>query len=234
MVDIQSSINATLQRINGASEEKKLTPPILLAISKTRSAADLAVAYEAGLRHFGENYLQEALEKIVALRAYPIEWHFTGPIQSNKTRAVAENFSWAHTLDRKKIAQRLNDQRPEKLGKLKVCLQVNVDRETSKSGLMPESVEQLAEEISLLPNLELKGLMVIPQAGVDNAQRQRAFQSLSRMLTELKKKYPQMDTLSMGMSGDLELAIAEGATIVRVGTAIFGPRTKNHYRNIDD
>lgn len=234
MVDIQSNINATLQRIISASEEKRLTPPILLAISKMRPSADLATAYEAGIRHFGENYLQEALEKIVALRAYPIEWHFTGPIQSNKTRAVAENFSWVHTLDRKKIAQRLNDQRPEKLGKLKVCLQVNVDREVSKSGLMPESVAQLAEEISLLPNLELKGLMVIPQAGVDNAQRQRAFQSLSRMLAELKKKYPQMDTLSMGMSGDLELAIAEGATIVRVGTAIFGPRTKSHHSNIDD
>ena len=234
MVDIQSNINVTLQRISSASEEKKLTPPILLAISKMRSAADLAEAYEAGIRRFGENYLQEALEKITVLRAYPIEWHFTGPIQSNKTRAVAENFSWVHTLDRKKIAQRLNDQRPEKLGKLKVCLQVNVDREASKSGLMPESVVQLAEEISLLPNLELRGLMVIPQAGVDNAQRQRAFQSLSRMLAELKKKYPQMDTLSMGMSGDLELAIAEGATIVRVGTAIFGPRTKIHHKNIDD
>lgn len=226
MVDIQSNINATLQRISRASKEKKLASPILLVISKTRPASDLVAAYEAGIRHFGENYLQEALEKIAALRSYPIEWHFTGPIQSNKTRAVAENFSWVHTLDRKKIAQRLNDQRPEKLGKLKVCLQVNVDREASKSGLMPESVAQLAEEISLLPNLELKGLMVIPQAGVDNAQRQRAFQRLSRMLAELKKTYPQMDTLSMGMSGDLELAIAEGATIVRVGTAIFGPRTK--------
>ena len=217
MADIQSNINVTLQRIKSACEEKNLRPPVLLAISKTRSPAELVAAYEAGIRHFGENYLQEALKKIAALEDYPIEWHFTGPLQSNKTRAVAENFSWVHTLDRKKIAQRLNDQRPEKLGRLKVCLQVNVDREASKSGLMPESVAQFAEDVSTLPNLELKGLMAIPQAGVESIKRQRAFQSLSRMLAQLKKKHPQMDTLSMGMSADLELAIAEGATIVRVG-----------------
>ncbi|MBL4608388.1 MAG: YggS family pyridoxal phosphate-dependent enzyme [Pseudomonadales bacterium] len=226
MIDIQHNINATHQRIKQASVQQGVEPPILLAISKTRPASDIVVAFEAGVRHFGENYLQEALEKIAALEGYPIEWHFTGPIQSNKTRAVAENFSWIHTLDRNKIARRLNEQRPEKLGKLKVCLQVNVDREESKSGLLPERVAELAEEVSLLPNLELKGLMAIPQAGAKDAPRKKSFQTLARMLAELKKIHPQMDVLSMGMSGDLELAIAEGATIVRVGTAVFGQRIK--------
>ena len=226
MKDIQNNINVTLQRIKCASIDSGVTPPALLVISKTRSASELITAYDEGARCFGENYLQEALEKIAVLKDYPIEWHFTGPIQSNKTRAVAENFSWVHTLDRTKIAQRLNDQRLESMGRLKVCIQVNVDREPGKSGLMPETVMDFAAQVNTLPNLELRGLMAIPQVGVENPQRQLAFRKLSSLLEKLQVKYPQMDTLSMGMSADLELAIAEGATIVRVGTAIFGSRDK--------
>ena len=226
MKEIQGNVNVTLQRLLRASDASCFPPPVLLAISKTRSAAEIIAAYESGLRLFGENYLQEALEKIAALKSYPVEWHFTGPIQSNKTRVVAENFSWVHTLDREKIAQRLNEQRPEGLGPLKVCIQVNVDREPSKSGIMPESVAKFAAYVSTLPHLELKGLMAIPEAGVADSQRQAAFQGLAGLLKTLQGPHPHMDTLSMGMSGDLELAIAEGATIVRVGTGIFGPRAK--------
>lgn len=202
----------------------------LVAVSKTRPPEDVAAAVVVGQRDFGENYLQEALPKISALEkgrsssATPPIWHFIGPIQSNKTRDIAAHFDWVHSVDRPKIARRLSTQRPEALGPLNVCLQVNIDGEASKSGAPPESVADLAREISALPRLRLRGLMAIPAPAADRAAQRRPFAALRRLRDELNATGLSLDTLSMGMSGDLEAAIAEGATIVRVGTAIFGAR----------
>lgn len=229
MIDIVTHINAVRQRIRSATELSGRTQePLLLAISKTRSPAELLCAYQAGIVHFGENYLQEALKKINALQGYPLTWHFTGPIQSNKTRLIAENFSWVHSLDRIKIAQRLNAQRPAELGKLQVCIQVNIDREKSKAGVLPEALPELAHEINALSHLQLRGLMALPAAVSHPAQHQTSFARLADLLTLLQRQSLPMDTLSMGMSDDLELAIAEGATIVRVGSALFGTRIRNN------
>ncbi len=198
----------------------------LLAVSKTFPAQAVREAYQAGQRAFGENYVQEALDKIDALRDLPLEWHFIGPIQSNKTRVIAENFSWVHGVDRLKIAERLSAQRPVHLPPLNICLQVNVSGEDSKSGVTPSEVEALAVQAAQLPNLKLRGLMAIPAPAADPAVQRLPFAQMRALLQQLNSRGLQLDTLSMGMSHDYTAAIAEGATIVRIGTAIFGVRAK--------
>lgn len=193
----------------------------LVAVSKTRPASAIRDAWAAGLRDFGENYLQEALDKIEILAELPLVWHFIGPIQSNKTRPIAEHFDWVHGVDRLKIAQRLSGQRPPERGPLNICLQVNISREPSKSGLLPEDVAELAAAMAELPNIQLRGLMAIPAPADDSEGRRRPL----RELRELQHSLPlPLDTLSMGMSDDLGEAVQEGATLVRVGTALFGQR----------
>lgn len=197
----------------------------LLAVSKTRPADDIRAAYRCGQRDFGENYLQEALDKQAQLTDLQLSWHFIGPIQSNKTRPIAQAFDWVHSVDRLKIAQRLSDQRPDGLPPLNICLQVNIDDEATKSGVAPAELPALAKAVSQLPRLKLRGLMAIPTPTDDPAQQRQAFRRLAQLMTETNLSQTlQMDTLSMGMSGDLEAAIAEGATWVRVGTDIFGAR----------
>ena len=196
----------------------------MLAVSKTRSADAVAAALDCGLHRFGENYLQEALEKIGQLEGRGIEWHFIGPIQSNKTRPIATHFDWVHSVDREKIARRLSEQRPGGSPPLQICLQVNISAETSKSGVLPEEVPALAEAIADLPGVKLRGLMAIPAATDDIAAQHAAFGKLRELFDDLNANGAGLDTLSMGMSGDMEAAIAEGATIVRIGTDIFGPR----------
>ena len=193
----------------------------LLAVSKTKPAAAIRLAHAAGLRDFGENYLQEALEKQAELSDLPLIWHFIGPIQSNKTRAIAEHFAWVHSVDRLKIAERLSAQRPPHLPPLNICLQVNVSGEPSKSGCSPQDLPALAQAVSQLPHLKLRGLMTIPQPTEDRAAQRAAFARLRELQERLNLG---LDTLSMGMSHDLEAAIAEGATWVRIGTALFGVR----------
>ncbi|MEH6711491.1 MAG: YggS family pyridoxal phosphate-dependent enzyme [Paraglaciecola polaris] len=196
----------------------------LLAVTKSKPVSDIVQAYEAGHRLFGENYVQEGVDKIQQLKALnDIEWHFIGPLQSNKTRPVAENFDWVHSIDRLKIAQRLNDQRSAHK-RLNICIQVNIDNEASKAGASLSEVESLAAHISKLPNLTLRGLMTIPKVQEDlNLQRQSLL-AMSKCFAQLQTKYPQIDTLSMGMSSDMPLAIECGSTMVRVGSAIFGAR----------
>jgi PLP dependent protein len=197
----------------------------LIAVSKTQPPEAIAQAYAWGQRRFGENYLQEALEKQIALQQLPdIEWHFIGPIQSNKTRAIAGHFQWVHTVDRLKIAQRLNEQRPLHLPALNVCVQVNIDDESTKSGVSLAELPALIRGIMPLANLKLRGLMAIPAATDDPARQRKAFAKLRSAQQVLNLQGFRMDTLSMGMSGDMEAAIAEGATFVRVGTDIFGAR----------
>ncbi|MCQ4256838.1 YggS family pyridoxal phosphate-dependent enzyme [Stutzerimonas stutzeri] len=193
----------------------------LLAVSKTQPAGAIREASDAGQRDFGENYLQEALEKQADLRDLSLTWHFIGPIQSNKTKLIAEHFDWVHSVDRLKIAQRLSDQRPPELAPLNVCLQVNVSGEASKSGCELLDVPELAQAIIALPRLRLRGLMAIPEPTDDPAEQRAAFARLRQLQSELNL---DLDTLSMGMSQDLEAAIAEGATWVRIGTALFGAR----------
>ncbi len=200
----------------------------LLAVSKTRSVDAIRAAVAAGQLAFGENYLQEALDKIDALADQPdIDWHFIGPIQSNKTRQIASAFAWVHSVDRLKIARRLSEQRPPGLSPLNICLQVNINNEQSKSGCHPDELPALVESIGALPQLSLRGLMAIPDPEQPEAGLRASFRALANRLQQLKADYPTagpLDTLSMGMSGDLELAIAEGATWVRVGTDLFGAR----------
>lgn len=193
----------------------------LLAVSKTKPAEALREAYAAGLRDFGENYLQEALGKQLELADLPLIWHFIGPIQSNKTRAIAEHFAWVHSVDRLKIAQRLSEQRPAELPPLNICIQVNVSGEDSKSGCTPADLPALASAISELPRLKLRGLMAIPEPTDDRAAQDAAFAAVQSLQASLNLP---LDTLSMGMSHDLESAIAQGATWVRIGTALFGAR----------
>jgi len=212
--------------INAQNAQRTANEITLLAVSKTRPPEDLIEAYQNGQRDFGENYLQESLDKIVELKDLDICWHFIGPIQSNKTKAIAENFTWVHTVERLKIAQRLSAQRPTTLPPLNICIQVNISEEESKSGCLPEELPALAADINGLPNLCLRGLMAIPKA-TDNINEQKAaFAKMKALQLELQAIYPHLDTLSMGMSGDMDTAIAEGATIVRIGTAIFGQRQK--------
>ena len=193
----------------------------LLAVSKTKPAQALREAYAAGLRNFGENYLQEALGKQLELADLPLIWHFIGPIQSNKTRSIAEHFAWVHSVDRLKIAQRLSEQRPADLPPLNICIQVNVSGEASKSGCTPQDLPALAQAISVLPRLKLRGLMAIPEPTEDRAEQDAAFAAVQKLQASLDLP---LDTLSMGMSHDLESAIAQGATWVRIGTALFGAR----------
>ncbi|WP_417226788.1 YggS family pyridoxal phosphate-dependent enzyme [Amphritea sp.] len=228
MTQITDRLDQLRVQIATAAEHAKRQPQSinLLAVSKTRQADELRQAWSARQRDFGENYLQEALDKIDALSDLDICWHFIGPIQSNKTRPIAENFSWVHSVDRFKVAQRLNDQRPASLPPLNICLQVNISEEASKSGVLPAELTALATEVASLPNIRLRGLMAIPASDAD-PQRQRApFAQLNALLQGLQQQLPNtpLDTLSMGMSGDMEAAILEGATIVRIGTALFGPR----------
>ena len=193
----------------------------LLAVSKTKPAAAVREAHACGQRDFGENYLQEALNKQAELSDLALTWHFIGPIQSNKTRPIAEHFAWVHSVDRLKIAQRLSEQRPAHLPPLNICLQVNVSGEASKSGCAPEELAPLALAVSQLPNLRLRGLMTIPEPTRDVAQQHAACARLRQLRDDLNL---ELDVLSMGMSDDLEAAIAEGATWVRIGTALFGAR----------
>ncbi len=195
---------------------------LLLAVSKTKPAEDLAAAYQAGQRHFGENYLQEALRKQQELGAYDITWHFIGPIQSNKTKALATHFDWVHSVDSLKIAQRLNEQRPAHLPPLNICLQVNISDEQSKSGITLAELPQLCEQVAKLPNLKLRGVMAIPAPQQDFEQQCRPYKTLYQAVVNLRQA--ELDTFSFGMTGDLKAAIAEGSTIVRIGTALFGER----------
>lgn len=196
----------------------------IVAVSKTWPGAQVRAAWVAGQRCFGENYVQEAVTKITELRDLAIEWHFIGPLQSNKTRVVAEHFAWVHGIERLKIAERLSSQRPPGLPALQVCIQVNVSHEASKSGVAPAELPALAQAVARLPHLKLRGLMAIPEASDDQAVLRGRFRLLRELRDELNAQGLQLDTLSMGMSHDFELAIAEGATLVRVGSAIFGQR----------
>lgn len=223
MSTIAENISTLAERIRQASQVAQRDPSSvrLLAVSKTKPASDLREAYDAGLRDFGENYLQEALGKQTELSDLPLIWHFIGPIQSNKTRAIAEHFDWVHSVDRLKIAQRLSEQRPTELPPLNLCIQVNVSGEASKSGCTPEDLPALAHAISALPNLRLRGLMAIPEPTENSDEQNAAFATVRNLQDQLNLP---LDTLSMGMSHDLEAAIAQGATWVRIGTALFGAR----------
>jgi pyridoxal phosphate enzyme (YggS family) len=196
----------------------------LLAVSKKQPVAKIIAAAEAGQRHFGENFVQEGLEKIAETRDRDLLWHFIGHLQNNKTRAVAENFDWVHTLDSLKTARRLSVQRPAVLGPLNVCIQVNVDNEASKSGVSPEELAPLAASVAKLEKLQLRGLMCLPITRSDAAMQSLPFARLRKMAESLRADGVDCDTLSMGMSGDYDAAIQEGATIVRIGTALFGER----------
>ena len=216
ILEVSSRIHAATLAANRAENSVHL-----LAVSKTKPAQDLREAYAAGLRDFGENYLQEALGKQLELADLPLIWHFIGPIQSNKTRAIAEHFAWVHSVDRLKIAQRLSEQRPADLPPLNICIQVNVSGEASKSGCTPADLPALAKAISELPRIKLRGLMAIPEPTEDRAAQDAAFAAVQSLQASLNLP---LDTLSMGMSHDLESAIAQGATWVRIGTALFGAR----------
>lgn len=223
MSTIAENISTLAERIRSAAQAVQRDPASvgLLAVSKTKPASDLREAYDAGLRDFGENYLQEALGKQAELSDLPLIWHFIGPIQSNKTRAIAEHFAWVHSVDRLKIAQRLSEQRPPELPPLNICIQVNVSGEASKSGCSPEDLPALAQAINALPHLKLRGLMAIPEPTDDRDEQNASFAAVSTLQAQLRLP---LDTLSMGMSHDLEAAIAQGATWVRIGTALFGAR----------
>ncbi len=203
----------------------------LLAVSKTKPNQAILDALDAGHRQFGENYVQEGVEKIQYFQEhhsqFDIEWHFIGPIQSNKTKPIAENFDWVHSVERSKIAKRLSDQRGEGRPPIQALIQVNTSAEESKSGVNEQEVLELAETISELPNITLRGLMSIPAAAEDYQEQLSAFTELKALFDQLKARYPQVDTLSMGMSGDMQAAVVAGSTMVRIGTAIFGARNYN-------
>lgn len=196
----------------------------LIAVSKTQPAAAIRAAHEAGVRHVGENYVQEALDKQAQLDLPDLTWHFIGPIQSNKTRQIANHFQWVHSIDRLKVAQRLNDQRDPALPPLNVCIQVNVSGEASKSGVDPAATADLCGAVAQLPNLRLRGLMAIPAPESDPNRQRQVFDALAALQAELRTTLPGLDTLSMGMSQDYPAAIAAGATLIRIGTAVFGSR----------
>jgi PLP dependent protein len=219
MTTIGANLQASLERIRRAAGERAVS---LVAVSKGQSVASIRAAYAAGQRAFGENYLQEALAKIAQLKDLALEWHFIGPLQSNKTAAIAQHFDWVQSLDRDKIAQRLSDARPAHLPPLHICLQVNIGNESSKQGLSPPQVLPLAETVRALPRLRLRGLMAIPEP--EPALAAARFRELRALLDRLNARGFGLDTLSMGMSDDFESAIACGSTMVRIGTAIFGPR----------
>lgn len=224
MTAIAANMQAVRSRIARAAAGRAADSIGLLAVSKTFPAVAVRECHECGQRAFGENYLQEALDKMRDLADLAIEWHFIGPLQSNKTRAIAEHFQWVHGIEREKIAQRLNDARPVDLPPLNVCMQVNVSGEASKAGVLPGEEAALAAAIALMPRLRLRGLMTIPEPTSDIALQRRRYGLLRELKEKLQAAGYALDTLSMGMSDDLEAAIAEGATLVRVGSAIFGKR----------
>ena len=220
---IADNLKKVQNRINAVDTKKQVT---LIAVSKTKPASDLQQAIDAGQRHFGENYLQEALDKIESLKGQALNssplggqdliWHFIGPIQSNKTKQIAQNFSWVHSVDRLKIAKRLNDQRPENLEKLNVLLQINIDNESTKSGILIDEIDEIIPHFENFQNISLRGFMCIPNP----ASAEQSFKKMAKIL----QKHPNLEVLSMGMSADLELAIENGATFVRIGSDIFGKR----------
>ena len=225
---LSDNITKLLQRVRlSAEKSQRVTGDIrVLAVSKNHPAEAIRAAYLRGLREFGESYIKEAVAKVAELDDLSLIWHFIGPIQSNKTRTIAENFDWVHSIDRSKIARRLNDHRPDGMPDLQICLQVNISGEESKSGISTDELPQLVTEVIALPRLQLRGLMAIPAPSHDPAVQRAAFAELRLTLEKMQALAPGMDTLSMGMSGDLEAAIAEGSTIVRVGTGIFGSRNR--------
>jgi len=237
MSAVAENWQATLSRVAHAAHEAKRDPAdvLVLAVSKTFPVEAVIEALQAGATCFGENYVQEGVEKILALRdhlgreqphvAAP-HWHFIGPIQSNKSRLIAEHFDWVHSVDRLKIAERLSAQRPEGLAPLQVCVQVNISGEASKSGVLPDETVALCTAVARLPRLRLRGLMAIPEPEDDPARQREPFAAMRRLFEAVRASGLPIDTLSMGMSADLEAAVAEGATIVRVGSAIFGVRSK--------
>ena len=228
MTTIALNLQAVRGRIERAASEsgRAASSVALVAVSKTVPASYIAEARRAGHTAFGESYVQEAVKKITALGDKALEWHFIGPVQSNKTRAIAEHFQWVHAVDRDKIAARLSEARPSELPPLNVCIQVNVSGEESKSGVTPGGELALAKAISALPRLRLRGLMTIPEPTDDIGLQRKRYARLRELKDALCEAGYPLDTLSMGMSDDLEAAIAEGATMVRVGTAIFGPRER--------
>jgi len=225
MNSIRNRLFRVRQRIADAAQAagRDAASVQLLAVSKTRPAEDIELALAAGQRAFGENYLQDAVNKVAAI-GNRAEWHFIGPLQSNKTLTIAEQFDWVHSLDRLKIARRLSEQRPPDQTPLNVCLQVNISHQASKSGVTPDELPALAEAVANLPGLRLRGLMTLPAAETDPQRQRQPFRELRQLYLALQQTGLPLDTLSMGMSQDLEAAIAEGATLVRIGTAIFGPR----------
>ncbi|MBV7297830.1 YggS family pyridoxal phosphate-dependent enzyme [Enterovibrio paralichthyis] len=228
MCSIRQNLEQVTSQIDSAAQKcgRDASGVQLLAVSKTKPIEAIAEAVAAGQTRFGENYVQEGVEKITHFRAHhpELEWHFIGPIQSNKTRPVAEHFDWVHSVDRSKIAKRLSEQRPDSLPPLQVLIQVNTSGEESKSGTGFDDVKTLAAEIDAMPNLTLRGLMCIPQPEDDHQKQLAAFAPLSALFKEMQATRPAFDTLSMGMSGDMDAAIASGSTMVRIGTAIFGAR----------
>ncbi len=224
--DIQSRLESVRSSIAQATSEYKMPEDSvqLLAVSKTRTTEEIMAAYNCGQSRFGESYLQEAVAKVDQLRDTDIEWHFIGRVQSNKTRPIAEKFDWVHSIDKLKHAKRLNDQRPDSMAPLKICLQINIDNEESKGGVQPEDAAELIQQIRQLPRLQLSGLMTLPSPAHDMDDQRKPFAKLRELRDRLATSDLPLETLSMGMSDDMRAAIAEGATIVRVGTAIFGPR----------
>ncbi|MFC3031987.1 YggS family pyridoxal phosphate-dependent enzyme [Pseudoalteromonas fenneropenaei] len=226
MVTIAERLRSAYQRLATAAEKSPHNFPVrLLAVSKTKPAELIQAAYDFGQRSFGESYVQEAIDKIRHFANTPdIEWHFIGPIQSNKSRPIAEHFHWVQSVDREKIAKRLNEQRPASLPPLQVLIQVNISADPAKSGCMPEDIAPLAKLISNCAQLNLRGLMTITEQTDDEAKQLYYFQQMRACFDTLRAQYPEVDTLSMGMSGDLETAVAGGSTMVRIGTDIFGQR----------
>lgn len=233
MTSILANLQAVRRRVAAAAlvAGRRADAVALLAVSKTWPAESVREAAAGGQRAFGENYVQEGVDKITALADMDLEWHFIGPLQSNKTRAVATHFDWVHSIDRLRLAERLSAQRDEAATPLNVCIQVNVSGERSKSGVAPDAVRELACAVACLPRLRLRGLMCIPEPSRDEAVLRARFTMLRRLREELEAHGLALDTLSMGMSDDLETAIAEGSTMVRVGTAIFGGRAARGQRN---
>jgi len=227
MTTISANLQAVRARIEAAARNCGRSPEEigLLAVSKTCPVSRVQAAADAGQRAFGENYVQEGVDKIRGVERPGLEWHFIGPLQSNKTRLVAESFDWVHSVDRLKVAERLSQQRPATSRPLQICLQVNISGEDTKSGVAANGVLSLAREIALLPRITLRGLMTIPARATGLTQQRRPFRQLRELFEQLKQEGLALDTLSMGMSNDIEAAIAEGATLVRIGTAIFGERT---------
>ena len=225
-MSLQLRYEAVRERIEKARRDTALNAGgvRLIAVSKTRTADEIRSIHALGQTAFGENYVQEALDKMRELQDLPLQWHFIGSIQSNKTRDIAGHFDWVHSIDRLKIARRLNDQRPPGRKPLDVCIEVNISAEAGKSGVLLPQLSQLATEIDQFPRLRLRGLMAIPQKATDFDQQRAIFRRMREALLNLNRQGLQLDTLSMGMSGDMEAAIAEGATLVRIGTDIFGPR----------